>query len=274
VAIRNAQLYLWSEQLAITEERARIAREIHDGLLQSLAAKLMRVDLCQRLLEREPARVAAELAELRESLRADIHEVRRSILNLRPLRLEREGLAAALRGYASELAEECGWALSLALDEVNDLSPKLQTAVFRIVQEALNNVRKHAAARRVGVELRVSRTYLRVVVQDDGRGFDPRLVRRGNLRGIGLHSMQERARAAGGSLTLRSTSGTGTRIELRLPLGSAPGQRIQRREAARSGRGAATAAAREGVDEQDSRAHCGRSPDRPPRAASASRARG
>lgn len=220
-ALRNLQLYLWSEERAIMEERARIAREIHDGLLQSLAGKLMKISLIERLLERDLSQVPAELEALKQSLRADIQEIRHSVLALRPLELESQGLERAVENYARDFAEETGIRVTLHVDAVSELGPKHQTAAFRLLQEALNNVRKHARAQNVRIELARDEDDVRLLVWDDGAGFDVATARRrqpGGLGGLGLLGMEERVRAVGGSLHITSRPGSGTTIEARMPL--------------------------------------------------------
>ena len=219
-ALRNAELYRWSEELAITQERNRIAREIHDGLLQSLVQKRLRLSVCLKLLEREPERVRRELESVLESLRHDIQDVRHSILALRPVHIEERGLEDALRSFAKEFAEETGLDLDLKLNvsAKRPIPPKLQTALFRITQEALNNVRKHARARRVWIELWTEGESVTLRVQDDGQGFQLKpVVRRPGLRGVGLSSMRERAEAAGGTLLVESEPGRGTTVTAILP---------------------------------------------------------
>jgi signal transduction histidine kinase len=220
MALRNAQLYLWSEELAITEERGRIAREIHDGLAQSLAHKVMKLDFCQRLIGRDEERLRQELTALKESVRADIQDVRRSILALRPVDLEQRGLRDAVETYLAQFSHDTQIRVQATIDLLDELSPKAQTALFRLLQEALHNIRKHAQATTAIVTLTTAATGMTtLVVADDGRGFDVEatLRRHPGQTGVGLKGMIERAAAAGGTLRITSAPGQGTRLDIALP---------------------------------------------------------
>lgn len=220
MALRNAQLYLWSEELAISEERGRIAREIHDGLAQSLAHKIMKLDFCQKLIGRDEERLRQELTALKESVRADIQDVRRSILALRPVDLEQRGLRDAVEAYLAQFGHDTQIVVQTTIDRLDDLSPKAQTALFRLLQEALHNIRKHAQATTAVVSLTTDAAGLTtLVVADDGRGFDVEatLRRHPGQTGVGLKGMIERAAAAGGTLRVTSAPGQGTRLDIALP---------------------------------------------------------
>lgn len=220
MALRNAQLYLWSEELAIAEERSRIAREIHDGLAQSLAHKIVKLELCQRLIGRDAARLHQELEAIKASVRADIQDVRHSILALRPLDLEHHGLTEAVQAYINQFSHDTGIAISTRIAPLDGIVPKGQTALFRLVQEALNNIRKHAQATQASVVIEAGATgEICLVITDNGRGFDvaAALSRQPGQTGIGLKSMIERTLAAGGTIEIDSAPGRGTRIDIRLP---------------------------------------------------------
>lgn len=153
LAVRNAQAYLKAEELAINEERTRIAREIHDGLAQSLAFMALKLDLVERLWEKDKEAALGALAEVRETLRAQIREVRRSIFALRPIDLERYGFLESLRRYAQAFAEQAGFRVQLSLPERVGLSQASELVLFRVLQEALTNAAKHARPTRVEVVL-------------------------------------------------------------------------------------------------------------------------
>lgn len=122
LAVRNAQAYLRAEELALTEERNRIAREIHDGIAQALAFMALKLDLSERLLQTDPERALEELHQVKETLRAQIREVRRSIFALRPIDLERYGFLESVRRYATAFAEQAGFRVRLSLPEKIELS--------------------------------------------------------------------------------------------------------------------------------------------------------
>lgn len=204
---------------AITEERTRIARDLHDGVAQSLAFLRMRVDLWEDWLDQEPERLHDEFASVKANLRRQIEELRRAIFALRPIELSQLGFVAALRRFVSAFADQQDWELELELSELPaDLPHVLELAAFRFVQEALNNAAKHAGARRVGVMMKPIDSGLQIVVRDDGLGFDPGA--QGELPGtrLGLRQMRERAAALDGRLTILSRPGQGTEVRVWLPM--------------------------------------------------------
>jgi signal transduction histidine kinase len=203
---------------AITEERTRIARDLHDGVAQSLAFLRMRVDLWEDWLESEPGRLPAEFATVKATLRQQIEELRRAIFALRPIELSQLGFTGALRRFVAEFAEQQDWELSL---ELSGLPPDLplahELAAFRFVQEALNNAAKHAAARHLAVTLRALDGGLQIVVRDDGVGFDPGAVDEAGQH-LGLRQMRERAAALDGRATILSRPGQGTEVRVWVPM--------------------------------------------------------
>jgi len=215
LAVRNAQAYLRAEALAIHEERTRIAREIHDGLAQALAFMALKLDLARRLWERDPARARAEIERVQETLRQQIREVRRSIFALRPVDLERYGFVESVHRYADAFAEQAGFRLRVEVEGEPRLSKASELALFRVLQEALNNVAKHARASRVEVRLKALKPEgARLEVVDDGVGFDPAQVGEGHF---GLTQMKERVLARGGQFRVESAPGKGTRIIAEVP---------------------------------------------------------
>lgn len=202
---------------ALEEERCRLARDIHDGPAQVLANALLELQYCQRLLERDPGALRGELAVLSKCLRDGLVEVRRLIFDLRPPALVELGLIAAIRNYVAEYGARTGIEASLEVRGPEErLSPVQEAAVFRILQEALQNVRRHAGARRVTVEIEDAPDYWRLSVSDDGVGFDPARLSEGR-RTLGLTSMRERAQAIGAALEVISRPGAGTKVLLTLP---------------------------------------------------------
>jgi signal transduction histidine kinase len=205
---------------AYEDERRRIARELHDETGQSLTALILSVQMLRTLVAQGQSVSAEELDRLQTLAEATLEEVRKMIYDLRPTILDDLGLAAALRWYVHNQVEPRGLRVDLKL-ELGEakLDPVLETAVFRIAQEALWNVIKHAAATRVGVALAVSDGQLRLRIKDDGRGFQ-------NLRpsgnplsgGAGIGGMVERATLLGGTVRVTSAPETGTEVVLELPL--------------------------------------------------------
>ena len=210
-----------SEEEAIVEERRRIAREIHDGLAQNLAALRVRAALWHDLVDQNPAQMHVELNGLQDFLRENIHEVRRSIFALRPVALETQAFYPALRQFLADFGEQnqlqTEWRLAGA--EV-DLPEDLELALFRILQETLNNVGKHARASSVRVDLDVrSPGSVTLQVRDDGAGFEPGALLPSSRYGhLGLRQMRERVERRGGTLAVESAPGAGATIRVQLPV--------------------------------------------------------
>jgi signal transduction histidine kinase len=211
IALTNARLYERSRELSVLEERARLARELHDAVSQRLFSIRARARAAEVLIGKDPARAAAELAAIAE-LGAQAHgELRAVIDGLAPPELD--GLAESLRRYALLAGRAHGIAVRLTVADPPDLDPRVQAAAFRVAQEALHNALRHSGGSEVTVTL--ARTRRRVVLQvtDNGTGFDPGLA----SGGLGLASMRERAAAVGGTLRIDSAPGAGTRVRLAVP---------------------------------------------------------
>ena len=220
LAVHNARAYLQSEELAIAEERARIAREIHDGVAQSLAFSALKLDLVSRLNRSDPVKAEAELDATRVLLREMIKEVRRSIFALRPIDLERHGFSETVRRYCSDYGQQNGVTVDVELSELPQLGVKSEAVLFRIFQEAMHNVAKHSSAENVSVELGTCNSgQAYVSVRDDGVGFDPDAVgeRVTTAGGLGLRQMQERIEARGGVFKLESGPEQGTAVFASVP---------------------------------------------------------
>lgn len=200
------------------EERRRLAREIHDGPAQVLANATFQLEYLQRLVERDPTRLAGEIERLKADLREGLAEVRYFIFDLRPGSLAELGLVATLQRYAEHFQTRSSIQVALDLDyEHVRLSPTKEVAVFRIVQEALQNARKHSQATGVRVAVRGTSDGTLVRIEDNGVGFDPGARAEAGGRHFGLTSMQERARLIRAELNIESEPSRGTRIELRVP---------------------------------------------------------
>ena len=215
-----------SEEEAIAEERRRIAREIHDGLAQDLAALRVRVGLWHDLVDGDPAQMHAELDALQSLLRQNIRDVRRSIFALRPIALDELGFYPAIRRFASEFGEQHQLHVDLQILGPQDrLRPQSEPVLFRLIQEALNNVGKHAQADAAWIELDMRQAdAVRLAVRDNGVGFDPGTLSQSVQRGhVGLTQMRERIEQIGGALQIESQPGKGTTIHVVLPTGGLKG---------------------------------------------------
>ena len=194
-------------------ERQRMAEDIHDGPAQVLTNAIFQVEYLDRILGDTDRPAQAEIAFLRDMLRNGLDEVRAFITDLRPP-LADVGVATALAQRAQQLEERHGIVVEVSVDGIDDrLTPMQRTSVLRIVQEALQNVRKHAAASKVAIGLEGDA----LVIEDNGRGFDLMRLASGTNRNFGLQFMRERAELLGGQLQIESRQGGGTRILLRLP---------------------------------------------------------
>jgi signal transduction histidine kinase len=231
IALQNANLYqrLWEERDKIVdkEEQARhkLARDLHDGPTQDIAAIAMRLNFARLLLDRDPARARAELARLEDLAHRTVKEIRSMLFTLRPIILETEGLVAALNQYAENLRENDKLPVQVDAENYRDcLDSEAQGVVFAIVEEAVNNAKKHAHASRIWVQLAVQGDMFVAQVVDNGRGFDVQALERDySSRGsLGMVNLKERAELVGGTINIESTPGQGTRITLIVPLEEQP----------------------------------------------------
>jgi PAS domain S-box-containing protein len=210
-----------SVEEAIAEERRRIAQEIHDGLIQNLAGLRFRSRHWHRLIETDPAQMHAELDQIQEIVSASIDEMRRSILALRPVVLDEQGFFPALRQLISDFCEHRQLCVDLQVSgpEVG-LPSSCELTLFRIIQEALSNVDKHARASTVDIVLDLETVNVVVLtVRDDGQGFDPAALDQAAQHGhLGLRQMRERVENANGTVIVHSEPCRGTEIRVTLPL--------------------------------------------------------
>ena len=202
------------------EERRRVAREIHDGPAQLLANVVMRIDVCQKLADSDLKRLKSELSQLKDLIRESLQDVRKIIFDLRPMALDDLGLVPAMRSFMKEFQDKSGLeAEVLTFGEDRRFSATLEVALFRLAQEAINNVWKHSQAKKVTVKIEFSPSGIRIVVSDDGKGFDvaaEKAASRGNR--FGLISMRERAELLHGRVKIESQPGAGTRVIFTVPL--------------------------------------------------------
>jgi len=213
IALTNARLYERSREVSVLEERARLARELHDAVSQRLFSIRAHARAAEVLVAKDPARAIAELRAVAE-LGAQAHgELRAVIDGLAPPELD--GLAESLRRYALLAGRAHGIPVRLTASDVDvpELDPRVQAAAFRVAQEALHNALRHSGASEVSVTLSRARGRVVLEVSDDGTGFDPELA----SGGLGLASMRERAAAVGGVLRVSSAPGKGTRVRLAVP---------------------------------------------------------
>jgi signal transduction histidine kinase len=212
---RNRELAALQEQIAASEERARIAREVHDGLGHALVSIILRLELSLRLLKKDPAQAEEILKEEIPALRAAWNEGRDLAFRLRPWESDPAGLASGLRRHLSRFAERTGIAVEMQLSPENlSLPAEMEMGLTRILQEALTNIAKHARADAVTVKITREGRRLHCLIRDNGVGFAPE----SENKGVGLSAMRERAERLGGQFRLFSRPEEGTAIEVTLPL--------------------------------------------------------
>jgi two-component system, NarL family, sensor histidine kinase DegS len=202
------------------EERKRVAREIHDGPAQLMANLVIKTELCEKLVDRNPDQVKVELNSLKELARISLKDVRKIIYDLRPMSLDDLGLIPTVQRFISNYMDETGKNVELhVFGEAVALAPIVELASFRIIQEALNNVKKHSGANNVHVKLEFAKTSIKLVVSDNGKGFDKGTVKSQDIDGgYGLLSMKERVDLLNGRLDVISMPGKGTKIFASIPL--------------------------------------------------------
>lgn len=201
------------------EERKRVAREIHDGPAQTMANVVLRADIVERMLKNEQLEQAiVELQSLKEMIRISLADVRRIIFDLRPMALDDLGLVPTLQKYIQTYQERTGLdAEMVVFGKENNLGSSFKVAVFRLVQECLNNVYKHAKAKRVQVKIEFQEEHVFLVVKDDGIGFRmEETSRRGNS--FGIMGMKERMEQLQGRMELTSAPLKGTKVFFQIPL--------------------------------------------------------
>lgn len=203
------------------EERRRLAREIHDGPAQLLNSVVLRINVCQKLFDTDLERLREELNQLKELVRLSLQDVRKIIFDLRPMALDDLGLAPALRAFLKDYQARTGIETDFAVfGNERRYDSAFEVAVFRLVQEALTNVYKHAGATRVWVKVETAGgRELRLSVRDDGVGFDTmKVMEAGRGTKFGLVGMRERAELLGGALEIQSAPGQGARLHVTFPL--------------------------------------------------------
>lgn len=199
------------------EERRRIARGLHDGPAQQLANIVLRTEFCQKLFKAKPQDLEDELKELKEFARNTLEDIRKILFDLRPMDLDDLGLVAAVKRFLSKFEESTGIATEFkASGNEQRYTPGLEVALFRVVQEALNNVRKHSKARNVSVILELAPLSLNAIIKDDGCGFDTEAEL--SDQQFGLKGMHEWADLLGGELKITSRVGKGTRVAVSIPI--------------------------------------------------------
>ena len=219
IALTNARLYERGRELSVLEERARLARDLHDAVAQKLFSVRAKARAAAVLVDRDPARAVAEIDSV-AMLAGQAHaELRAVIDGLAPPDLAVSGLVGSLRSYAVLVGRTYGKDVRVAAGEVPELGEPQETALYRVAQEAISNALRHSGSAQVTVRVTARRRSALLQVTDTGRGFDAASA----PGGLGLDSMRERAGSVGGTLSVTSRPGQGTTVRLSVPL-SAPGR--------------------------------------------------
>ncbi|NLO81815.1 MAG: sensor histidine kinase [Clostridiales bacterium] len=206
------------------EERQRLARDIHDGPAQSMSNIILKCEICEKIMDLDVNNAKKQIGELKDLIKLSLQEIRRIIFDLRPMSLDDLGLVPTLQRYAANFTEETGIDVVLDLYDPNKkLNTLVEIAVFRIIQEALNNIKKHSKATRVYINLQIKDGMLFGKVIDNGIGFN--VLKFKNIKkrdihsgGFGIYSMQQRAELLNGKLKIHSQPGKGTTLLLQIPI--------------------------------------------------------
>ncbi len=209
IALANARLYERGRELAMLEERNRVARELHDAVTQKLFSLRLTAQAAATMLESAPDRAAVELERVQRLAGEALTELRAVIVELRPAELDRHGLAETLRKHVRMLDRLHSSVFTFEAGELPAMDSAVEVAVLRVAQESLHNALRHSGAGRVSVRLAYEGGKLSLSVQDDGTGFE-----QGGSRGLGLVSMKDRAESVGGVMTVTSALSQGTTVRV------------------------------------------------------------
>ena len=227
IAMVNAELYKDAQTLAVLEERQKLARNLHDAINQSLFSAGLIAEVLPRLWEREPDEARRSLEDLRRLTRGALAEMRALLVEMRPSALTDTDLGDLLRLLSNAFTGRTNIPVALTVTGEGMLPAEVQVAIYRVCQEALNNVAKHAGASLVEISLKYEARAIELSLRDDGRGFDPEQTTSGHY---GLSMMHERAEAVGVLLSITSQPGHGTELTIRWTR-TPPADRVLRQEA-------------------------------------------
>jgi signal transduction histidine kinase len=219
-AIENARLAEQTKYVLLASERDRIAREMHDGISQSLFSVALGLEVCRKQVLRDPAAVAGRLEELQQMVDVSRSELRRFIYDLRPVKLQELGLVGAIEYWIHEVTSSEGLEGSVRVEgEQSALTPSAESCLYRVAKESVSNVVKHSGASRFEVVLDYAPDAVALRVSDNGRGFDRQALPDPGEEGmsVGLRSMEERVSREQGRIDVVTEHGTGTTIYVRLP---------------------------------------------------------
>lgn len=201
-------------------ERHRMSRDIHDGPAQSMANIILKAEYCERLIDRSATDAKKELSELRCDVRDTLKDLRKIIYDLMPMSLEDLGLIPSLSGLINELSNSKKIKVKTDIKEEYEITDRLtKLTIFRIIQETLNNIKKHSKATKINILLHICKDNVKIVIEDNGIGFDVKLAEMTNRKdsGYGLYNIGERVDILGGKLEVKSILKKGTRVNVSIP---------------------------------------------------------
>jgi signal transduction histidine kinase len=217
IIIEHIRLQDQAEQLAILEERQRLARELHDSVTQALYSVTLYADAARMAFSAKKWRaLETNLQEVRNMAREAMYDMRLLVFELRPFMLETEGLVSVLRARLAAVEDRAGLKTEVLVDGERRLPIAIEEELYRIAQEGLNNVVKHAKARRVRIHIKYDEKSISLEMMDDGQGFDPKTADQSG--GFGLQGIKERVQRLGGSQEIESTPMEGTRLKIKVPI--------------------------------------------------------
>ncbi len=212
IAIHNAKLYEQAQELAVINERQRLARELHDAVSQTLWTASIIADVLPVLWDKDPEEGKRNLDQLRKLVRGALAEMRTLLIELRPSSLQQTKFIDLLHQLAQATMSRKKMEVKvITAGNEFEIQPETKLSLYRIVQEALNNAAKHSFATKTEINVLFQNSHLRICVEDNGRGFDPNHPQ---IHGMGLEIMKERATSAGAKLTISSAPGKGTRVDI------------------------------------------------------------
>jgi two-component system sensor histidine kinase DegS len=201
-------------------ERQRLARQMHDGPAQSLTNLILQAEICERLFDHDPVQARVELGNLKNTVSTTFQKIREFIMTLRPMMLDDLGLVPTLKQYVQDFEEKTRLSVNFTvLGRDTRLPPYSEVTVFRVIQELLTNVQKHAHATHIQVSLDFQSDVVIASVEDDGSGFDLNEIQTNvqQRKGLGLSTIQERTEMLGGKVQIESRIGRGTKIRIEIP---------------------------------------------------------
>jgi NarL family two-component system sensor histidine kinase LiaS len=217
LADEKADLARSAHKAATIEERQRLARDLHDAVSQHLFALTMMAQAARKVFDKNPGKAREQLEEITQMALQAQTEMRALLLHLRPVHLSGEPLADGISSLIEELKQKCPLHFQVQMEEMDGMSRTTEEQLFRVVQEALSNILRHANATEVKVGLTHSKGEIFLHISDNGAGFDPD-EKKGNKASYGLKTMKERCEEIGGVFTIRSREGEGTHIDIRVPI--------------------------------------------------------